>query len=113
MLIDDLKAYGADVDTALKRCANMESLFLKLVKKIPAMDEFQKLNDSIAAKDLDSAFEYAHGLKGPISNLALTPLEKPITEITELLRAREDIDYSDYLAEINENIEKLKNILME
>lgn len=111
MIIEDLKAYGADVDTAVKRCAGMENLFLKLVKKIPDLKEFNKLEESINAGDLDSAFSYAHGLKGNVANLSLTPLEKPISEITELLRERKKIDYSSYVSEINDNLEKLKELL--
>ena len=111
MIIDELRAYGADVDTAIKRCANMESLFVKLVKKIPAMDEFDKLEQSINEGNLDEAFSYAHGLKGNVANLSLTPLEKPISEMTELLRERKEMDYSSYLSEIKENLQKLKDIL--
>lgn len=111
MTIDDLKAYGADVDTAIKRCAGMESLYLNLVKKIPEMEEFEKLNQSVNAGNLEEAFSYAHGLKGNVANLSLTPLEKPISEITELLRERQAIDYSSYLEEINQCLQKLKEIL--
>ncbi len=111
MNIDDLRAYGADVDTAIKRCAGMENLYLTLVGKIPNMEEFDKLNEAINAGNLEEAFSYAHGLKGNVANLALTPLEKPISEITEHLRQHEDMDYSPYLADINDNLQKLKDLV--
>ena len=38
------------------------------------------------------AFESAHALKGMYSNLSLTPLTAPISEMTELLRAGTDTD---------------------
>lgn len=75
------------------------------------MDEFSKLEESILAGDLESAFSYAHGLKGNVANLSLTPLEKPLSEITELLRAKTQTDYSSYIHEINENLDKLKKIV--
>ena len=52
------------------------------------------------AKDLDKAFEVAHALKGIYGNLSLTPLTKPVSEITELLRSRTDTDYSALMNEI-------------
>ena len=110
MTLDELKAYGADVDTGLRRCANKEALYLRLVEKVPKSDEFGRLKESIEKKEFDNAFELAHGLKGILTNLALTPLSDPVSEITELLRSRQEVDYSSYLACMEEALEKLKAI---
>ena len=67
----------------------------------------RELKESIDAGDLDAAFEAAHALKGVTGNLGLTPIRKPVLEITELLRARTEMDYS----ELVEEIEKQKDIL--
>lgn len=98
--VDDLKNFGCDTETGIKRCASKESLYLKLIAKIPNNEGFIKLKEAILNKDLDIAFDAAHGLKGIITNLSITPLEKPIIEITELLRERKDIDYTSYIEEI-------------
>ncbi len=37
-------------------------------------------------------FEAAHALKGVIGKLALAPIYNPLTEMTELLRARKKAD---------------------
>ena len=50
--------------------------------------------------DLTRGFEIAHSLKGVTGNLALTPVDKPIREITELLRAGTQADYTALLDEI-------------
>ena len=113
MIIDDLKAYGVDTDTALKRCVNNEALFLKLIKKVPEMGEFDRLKESIASKDLESAFSYAHAIKGNVSNLEITPIKDPVSEMTELLRAREDVDYTPYITKMDEGLEGLKKVLAE
>ena len=42
----------------------------------------------------DKAFELCHAVKGVIGNLSLDPLYKEICEMTELLRAKTDTDYS-------------------
>ncbi len=100
LTIETLKEYGADVETGLQRCINKESLYLRLVATVPGNDNFNKLKDAIANKDFENGFQAAHGLKGSLGNLALTPLYNPISEITEHLRNKEDIDYSSLLEEI-------------
>lgn len=41
------------------------------------------------------------------ANLSLTPLTKPVSEITELLRGRTETDYSPLLAEAKVQFEAL------
>ena len=55
---------------------------------------------------LRTAFEAAHSLKGVLANLAITPLLEPIKEITELLRAETQMDYSELMATINAEKER-------
>ena len=100
LTLDALRAYGADVDSGLRRCMNMEAFYLKLVNSLKGDTKPEELKAAVEAKDLDKAFEVAHALKGVYGNLSLTPLTKPVTEITELLRARTDTDYSALMNEI-------------
>ena len=94
MTIDDLAAFGANVEEGLGRCMGMEAFYLQLAETIKTEQGFGKLKDSIAAGDYDTAFEAAHALKGVLANLAITPIQKPVEEITELLRARTEMDYT-------------------
>ena len=100
MTTEFLRNWGANVDEALVRCLNNESFYLMLVGKALQDANFDRLKEAVAAGDLDKAFESAHALKGTMANLALTPILKPVQEITELLRARTDTDYTPYLNEI-------------
>ena len=109
--IDALRDFGADVDEGLKRCMNMEAFYLRLVGSLKGDTKVDELQAAIDRKDLDAAFDAAHGLKGVCANLALTPLTVPITEITELLRARTDMDYSALMAEITAQKAKLDALL--
>ena len=70
----------------------------------------QSALEAIDAGDLNTAFERAHSLKGVMGNVALTPLFEPISEITEELRARNDIDYSGYLDRIFTELEKFRSL---
>lgn len=105
--IESLKSYGANVEEGLARCLNKEDFYIKMVNLGLKDERFDKLADILAAKDLDSAFEACHALKGVIGNLALTPLYEPISKMTELLRANTDTDYSELVAEVKSQRDKL------
>ncbi len=108
--INALKEYGANVDEGLGRCMGNEALYLKLVSTIPNEEKCRKLMESLEANDLDSAFENAHALKGVTGNLALTPLYDPLVEITELLRSRTEMDYTNLKELINSKKEELEEL---
>lgn len=94
MTLDDLIAFGANADEGMSRCMNNESFYLRLVESVKQEKGFDALQAAIESGDLDAAFEIAHSLKGVLGNLSLTPLYEPMSEITELLRAKEDADYA-------------------
>ena len=107
LTIDKLREYGADVDEGLARCMNMEDFYIGLVENSLADNRFPLLEQQIGDSELDKAFETAHALKGMYANLSLTPLIKPVSEMTELLRSRTNTDYSALLAEAKEQFEAL------
>lgn len=100
MTLDDLIAYGANVEEGLGRCMGLEQVYLDLVATIPGEKSFELLADALEKHDLDAAFDAAHALKGIVGNLALTPLYEPLYEITELLRVRTDMDYTQLMTQI-------------
>ncbi|MBP0976922.1 MAG: Hpt domain-containing protein [Oscillospiraceae bacterium] len=110
LTIDDLREFGADVDEALVRCMNKEDFYLLLVGK--ALDDMKlsQLEEQINEKDYDAAFETAHTLKGMFTNLSLTPISDPVCRITELLRAKTDMDYSSLMTEAKTQFARLRNI---
>ena len=95
------------IDMSFVRNMEKDERNLKLVATIPGEGNFDKLKDSIAAKDLKAAFEAAHALKGVLGNLSLTPLYTPVVEITELLRSNTDMDYKSLLDTILEKRDEL------
>ncbi len=107
LTIDKLREYGADVDEGLARCMNMEDFYIGLVENALADNRLPLLEQQIGDSELDKAFETAHALKGMYANLSLTPLIKPVSEMTELLRSRTNTDYSALLAEAKEQFEAL------
>ena len=109
--IEALKQFGADTGDGLSRCMGNEAFYFKLIGKVVDDDNFAVLERAISEKDLDTAFEAAHSLKGVLGNLALTPIYTPVYEITELLREKRDIDYSPYLNTITEKRKELSGLL--
>ena len=111
LTIEQLRNYGANVDEALRRCMNNETFYLMLVNKSMQDQNFARLREAVEAGDLTGGFEAAHALKGVMANLALTPLCDPIGEITELLRARTQTDYSALLDQIDQKRGELLALL--
>lgn len=106
--MEKLKEFGVDPQEGLARCLNNEGFYLKLVQTVPGEAGFDALKAAIEANDLDKAFEAAHGLKGVLGNLSIGPLYDPVVEITELLRSKTDMDYSDLLGQIMEKRDEMK-----
>ena len=100
MKLDELRALGVNVEEGMERCLNNEDFYLKMVGKCLEDPKFEQLGEAIKDPDLDEAFELAHALKGVVSNLSLTPLQDIVSEITELLRARKQMDYSELYAKM-------------
>ena len=110
LTVEKLKAFGANTDEALARCMNNEQFYLMLVNKVLGTDSIERLDAAVRAGKPDEAFEIAHTLKGSLGNLSLTPLFSVIAEMTELLRARADVDYSPYIEKIKSLEEQLKEL---
>ena len=112
LTLDQLRAWGADTESGLKRCMNNEAFYLRMVDKAMRNNtSFDQLRDAVEAGDLEHGYEIAHALKGVMANLSLTPICNPVAEITELLRSRTAVDYSPLLTEILKEKDALVSLL--
>ena len=107
MTVKQLREWGADVDQALVRCLNNEAFYLRLTERTLQDPGFARLKEAVEAGNLVQGFEAAHALKGVLANLALTPLLRPVAEMTELLRAGTQTDYAPFLTEIDTQLKRL------
>ena len=73
-------------------------------------DSCEALKAAVESGDLARGFEIAHALKGVTGNLALTPIYAPVSEITELLRARTDTDCSALIDAIRRGRDRLEEL---
>ena len=100
--IEKLKDFGCNVEEGLGRCLNNEAFYLRLVNSILQDNKVDLLEEALNQGDLQKAFEAAHALKGVYGNLAITPLYVKVSEITELLRSKTEMDYKPLMSEIRE-----------
>ena len=100
MTIGDLEKLGANTKEGLERCLDDEEFYLELIPEALSKDKYDALQSGIDNWDLSQAFEAAHVLKGVLGNLALTPIYEPVSEITEKLRSRVEMDYKPLMDEI-------------
>jgi len=107
LTIQGLREYGANVDEGLRRCLNNEDFYIRLVGIAAADEGYDKLAQQVRDGDLAGAFDTAHALKGVLGNLFLTPVYEPVSEITELLRAKQEADYAPLIDRILEQRDKL------
>ncbi len=108
--IDALKEFGADTENGLRLCMGNEALYLRLVGTVPGEGCYAELLKSIEVKDLDTAFNSAHALKGVLGNLSLTPLYETTSVILEYLRSRTDMDYSELIGELKRKMDALSEL---
>ena len=111
--IEQLEAYGADIKEGLGRCMNMPDFYLRLVGMITKDGHLSQMKEAVEAGDLAAGFEAAHALKGVLANLALTSVLEPVSELTEHLRARREMDYAPLIAKAEQEMNKLLEIIKE
>ncbi len=111
LTIEKLKELGVNTEEGVQRCVNDEGFYLRMMEMALRDNNCEKLQAALDEKDLERGFELAHAMKGVLGSLAITKLFDTISEMTEELRSRNDIDYSGYMAVINEEFSKLRALL--
>jgi HPt (histidine-containing phosphotransfer) domain-containing protein len=109
--MEKLREYGAKTDEGLARCINNEAFYFRMVGLAVKDAGFAKLEEAMKAGDQDAAFAAAHALKGVLGNLALEPMFRPASELTELLRHKKPGDYDGLLKTVLEQRAKLEALI--
>lgn len=87
-LIKKMSAWGCETVNTLERMVEDEELYAECMTMFATDKSFSQLSQAVLADEYEAAFEHAHALKGVIENLGLTPLQAPISQMTEILRAK-------------------------
>ena len=111
LTLENLEKFGVDTKEGLTRCMNNQKFYFRMISMGLSNDSFEKLGKALEENNLDEAFEAAHALKGVLGNLALTPIYKPLSEMTEMLRAKKTADYTAMYEPIMEMRNQLLQML--
>ena len=111
LTIDKLNNFGAKVSEGLGRCLNNEAFYFRLIGMAAEDASFDILEQALAKGDLEAAFGAAHTLKGAMGNLALEPIFRPASQLTELLRNKTTDGCEELLKEIKKQREALREII--
>ena len=118
LTLEKLDEFGVDTKEGLTRCMNNQKFYFRMISMGLSNDSFEKLGKALEENNLDEAFEAAHALneaahalKGVLGNLALTPIYKPLSEMTEMLRAKKTADYTAMYEPIMEMRNQLLQLL--
>ncbi|MBO6305425.1 MAG: Hpt domain-containing protein [Selenomonadaceae bacterium] len=111
--LEILKDLGIDPKDGLARCMNKEDFYFKMLKLGLSNEKFDSIEEVLRDKNMKEGFEMAHALKGVAGNLAIDPIYKPMSELTELLRNKKDGDYLGIYKPAKEMRDKLLKIINE
>ena len=81
---EKMRELGVDIDSALERLGENESLLKRLLKEFLVDPNY---GEALGEGDADRAFAAAHTLKGVCISLSLSRLYEPVSEMTEYLRS--------------------------
>lgn len=90
-----------DIDGSLARFGNMESFYIKFLKKFIDDKSFENIKEALKEKNIEKLGEEAHTLKGVSGNLGLNNI---YGYSVELMRASKEKN----LVEIEEFVTKLE-----
>lgn len=84
--LEDMKAYGIDVDSAMGRFLNQEGAYREFLKELREDTSVEDMVLALQKGNAKQAFDYAHRLKGVLGNLSLTKPYQLLSGIVETLR---------------------------
>ncbi len=83
-----LDGAGYDVDGALARFINNETLYFTFLKKFKGDDNYGKIEGAIADCDYDAIYNAVHALKSVAGNLGIQDVFECTVEMLALIKGR-------------------------
>ena len=106
MNIDILKSADIDYDSGIERFSGLDAVFQKFLRMFPEDPSYNNTIEAINNGDYDSAFTYAHTLKGTAGNLSLSELYRVTSLLVEDLRIKKTDNLTARLAAVTESYKK-------
>ena len=112
MNIYELSVSGINVNEGIGRFGGVASLYEKYLIKFPADKNFEKMCEALTARDVKTAFSYAHALKGLAGNLSLQSLYDSVYPLVEKLRGESLEGCEELLLPVTESYKKTVNAII-
>ena len=109
----ELHEAGVNLDSALNRFMGNEMLYAKFLRNFVQDESFQKLEESLKAKEIHDAFMYAHTMKGIVANLGIQSLWDILTPMAEQLRNEDPENIPDQQEILKRRYNEICNIINE
>lgn len=110
-LLHALTLRETDVQGALRRLGDDESLYIECLAMFlhdPTMDE---LNEAIDNKAWDEAFTAAHALKGVAGNMGFVPLMHATGQLVIVIRGGRIKDIGESMAQVNSHYRDIMDVV--
>ncbi|AVQ18445.1 Hpt domain-containing protein [Fusobacterium mortiferum] len=112
MELKDLKnVIDIDIDGSLARFGNMESFYIKFLKKFIDDKSFINLKEALENNNIDKIGEEAHTLKGVAGNLGLNKVYQYSVELMRLAKENNLAEIKEIVEKLEEEIEKVISAL--
>lgn len=112
MKLNDLRdVIEIDIKSSLARFGNMESFYVKYLKKFIDDKSFENLKQALENNDIGKVGEEAHTLKGVAGNLGLTKIYKYSMEIMELAKENSVDKIKSVTEKLEEEMSKVVEVL--
>lgn len=108
----ELKEWGCDVDTGLKRVSNDEDFYIECIQDSVHDKYFDELGTALQNQNLNEAYNAAHTLKGLFATLSLTKLYDCVVRIVEPLKMGKDVKLDEEYNTLMQMRSKLEQITM-
>lgn len=107
---NNLVEAGIDVDGAVARFVNNETLFVTYLKTFPGQEQYNNIKPNIEKKDYDEAYKAAHAIKGIAGNLGIIPVFDSVNKMLSLMKNPESADdFHANLLALNDEFDKCFN----
>ena len=109
---DLLEQNGFDVQGALHRFINNDTLYQRCLNKFLDDASYGQLQEAMKQGDCQAAFREAHTMKGFVSNLGMMELYEAVSAVVEILRTG-NMEVSQQMQILDEIYAKDRKILEE
>lgn len=110
---DRLTAVGIQIEEALERFMDSESMFERFLGKFLEDETYSQLKEALEKGDIETAVVKSHTLKGVTGNLSMKHLYQLTSRQVELLRAGKLDEARELMADIDRAYEETAKALKE